>query len=67
MDPREAEEFISFAIDSWREAVGIEKFTFVGHSLGAYVAAAYAVYYRERLERCVGGGVDICLFIVIII
>ncbi|WRT69423.1 uncharacterized protein IL334_006409 [Kwoniella shivajii] len=45
-----AEHFFLSSLESWREKVGIEKMVLVGHSLGGYLASAYAVRYPERVS-----------------
>ncbi len=43
-----AENFFIDSLESWREQQRIEKMTLVGHSLGGYLSAAYAVKYPVR-------------------
>ncbi len=38
----EARNYYIDAIEQWRIAVGIDKFTLAGHSFGGYLAACYA-------------------------
>lgn len=48
---------INFFLDSfeeWRSRQnGLEKFVMVGHSLGGYLAALYALRYPERVQRLI--------------
>ena len=37
-------EFIN-SIEEWREETGIDKFIMVGHSMGGFLSAAYALQY----------------------
>lgn len=41
------------AVAAFMDAVGLERATLVGNSLGSAVAASFATYYPERLERVV--------------
>lgn len=43
--------FFIGAIEKWREALGIERFYLVGHSLGGYFSALYALKYPQRIEK----------------
>ncbi|ODQ68429.1 alpha/beta-hydrolase [Nadsonia fulvescens var. elongata DSM 6958] len=56
-DPTEAaKESIDFFVESleqWRIAKGIEKFTLVAHSLGAYIHATYVQRYPDRVKEFV--------------
>lgn len=45
-----AEHFFLSSLESWREAAGIERMILVGHSLGGYLASAYAVRYPHRVS-----------------
>ncbi|MBI3626082.1 MAG: alpha/beta fold hydrolase [Candidatus Rokubacteria bacterium] len=46
-------------IEAFRRALGLDRLTLVGHSMGGAVAAAYALEYPSRVERLalVGGAV----------
>ena len=45
-----AEHFFLSSLESWRESAGIDKMVLVGHSLGGYLASAYAVRYPHRVS-----------------
>ncbi|KAF2861676.1 alpha/beta-hydrolase [Piedraia hortae CBS 480.64] len=47
----EAEGWFVDALEEWRAKRKIEKFTLLGHSLGGYLAVAYALKYPGRLEK----------------
>ncbi|KAF8505554.1 alpha/beta-hydrolase [Russula emetica] len=48
---REAESFFVESLEQWRERVGLEKMTLIGHSLGAYFSTVYALRYPERVHK----------------
>ena len=48
-----AEHFFISSLESWRQAVGLDKMVLVGHSLGGYLASAYAVRYPNRVAGLV--------------
>jgi cardiolipin-specific phospholipase len=50
---REAENWFIDAIEEWREKKNIEKFTLLGHSMGGYMAVAYALKYPGRLKKLI--------------
>ncbi|KAG9124763.1 hypothetical protein FRC07_010305 [Ceratobasidium sp. 392] len=49
----EAESFFLDALEEWRQKMGIEKMSLVGHSLGAYLSAAYALRYPDRVNQLI--------------
>jgi cardiolipin-specific phospholipase len=50
---QEAENFFIDALEEWRIKKNIEKFTLLGHSLGGYMAVAYALKYPGRLNKLI--------------
>ena len=56
-DPKEkiaeAESWFVDALEEWRKARQIEKFTLLGHSLGGYLAVSYALKYPGRLNKLI--------------
>jgi cardiolipin-specific phospholipase len=56
-DPKEkiteAENWFIDALEEWRKARNIEKFTLLGHSLGGYLAVCYALKYPGRLNKLI--------------
>ncbi|KDN39751.1 alpha/beta-hydrolase [Tilletiaria anomala UBC 951] len=48
-----AESFFIDSLESWRQAMRIERMTIIGHSLGGYLSLAYALKYPHRVERVV--------------
>lgn len=43
-----AEEQYVSSFEQWRQAMGLERMILLGHSLGGYLATAYAIQYPER-------------------
>ena len=49
----DAEDFFVSALERWREAMKIDRMVLMGHSLGGYLAAAYAERHPGRVERLI--------------
>ncbi|MCJ1437850.1 hypothetical protein MMC27_007237 [Xylographa pallens] len=49
----EAENWFIDALEEWRIARKIDRFTLLGHSLGGYMAVAYALKYPGRLNKLI--------------
>ncbi|KAA1466100.1 alpha/beta-hydrolase [Dentipellis sp. KUC8613] len=49
----EAESFFVDSLEQWREQMGLEKMTLVGHSLGGYLSVVYALRYPQRVSKLV--------------
>lgn len=49
----EAENWFIDALEDWRIERKIERFTLMGHSLGGYMAVAYALKYPGRLNKLI--------------
>jgi cardiolipin-specific phospholipase len=49
----EAESFFVDALEEWRIQRGLDKFTLLGHSLGGYLAVAYALKYPGHLNKLI--------------
>jgi cardiolipin-specific phospholipase len=47
------EAFFIDSLEQWRHKSDIPKMTLIGHSLGGYLSAAYALKYPERVEKLV--------------
>lgn len=50
---KEAESWFIDALEEWRVKKGIEKFTLLGHSMGGYMAVAYALKYPGHLNKLI--------------
>ncbi|KAF9221944.1 alpha/beta-hydrolase [Gyrodon lividus] len=50
---REAESFFVDSLEEWRDKIGLEKMTLIGHSLGAYFSVAYALRYPTRVHKLI--------------
>ena len=50
---QEAENWFVDALEEWRRERGLERFTLLGHSLGGYMATAYALKYPGRLNKLI--------------
>uniref|UniRef100_A0A0W0FCF9 AB hydrolase-1 domain-containing protein n=1 Tax=Moniliophthora roreri TaxID=221103 RepID=A0A0W0FCF9_MONRR len=49
----EAEAFFVDSLEEWRQKMGLDKMTLIGHSLGAYLSAAYALKYPGRVDKLI--------------
>ena len=49
----EAEDWFIDSLEEWRIQRKIEKFTLLGHSMGGYMAVAYALKYPGRLNKLI--------------
>ncbi|KAF2187945.1 alpha/beta-hydrolase [Zopfia rhizophila CBS 207.26] len=49
----EAENWFIDALEEWRVKRGIDRFTLLGHSLGGYLAVAYALKYPGHLKKLI--------------
>ncbi len=52
-EPQEAEEQYVAALEAWRLQVGVERMCLLGHSLGGYLASAYALKHPDRLGHLI--------------
>ncbi|KAI6004053.1 Alpha/Beta hydrolase protein [Pisolithus albus] len=50
---REAEAFFVDSLEEWRDKMGLDKMTLIGHSLGAYLSVAYALRYPTRVNKLI--------------
>ena len=49
----EAEDWFIDALEEWRAQKNIDRFTLLGHSLGGYMAVAYALKYPGHLNKLI--------------
>ena len=53
-DPILAEAVFVESLESWRQQMGLNKsFALLGHSMGGYIAAAYALRYPEHVRHLI--------------
>ncbi|KAI0771944.1 alpha/beta-hydrolase [Trametes elegans] len=50
---REAESFFIDSLEQWRNKMGLETMTLVGHSLGGYLSIAYALRHPTRVNKLI--------------
>ncbi|XP_076449748.1 (Lyso)-N-acylphosphatidylethanolamine lipase-like [Babylonia areolata] len=50
---REAEDVFVESIEKYRAAVGLDRFILLGHSLGGYLSASYALRYPQHVKHLV--------------
>lgn len=50
-DAQEAELQFVESIEQWRSAIGLESMILLGHNLGGFLAAAYALKYPSRVKH----------------
>lgn len=50
---KEAEDWFIDALEEWRVKQKIDRFTLMGHSLGGYMAVAYALKYPGHLNKLI--------------
>lgn len=52
-DPALVEKRFIESIENWRSNVGIDKFILLGHSLGGFISASYAINYPQHVEHLI--------------
>jgi cardiolipin-specific phospholipase len=49
----QAESFFVDSLEVWRQKMGLEKMTLIGHSLGAYLSVAYALRHPTHVSKLI--------------
>nr|CAH0110460.1 unnamed protein product [Daphnia galeata] len=49
----EAESQMVSSIEEWRKQIGLEKFVLLGHSMGGFLASAYALQHPDRVSHVI--------------
>lgn len=49
----EAESFFIDSLEQWRQKMGLETMTLIGHSLGGYLSVVYALKYPTRVSKII--------------
>ncbi|XP_015516800.2 (Lyso)-N-acylphosphatidylethanolamine lipase isoform X1 [Neodiprion lecontei] len=52
-DAKEAESQLVRSVEEWRREMQLERVVLLGHSMGGYLAAAYAMKYPERVKHLI--------------
>eukprot|EP00882_Tetradesmus_deserticola_P007407 GHRQ01007804.1.p1 GENE.GHRQ01007804.1~~GHRQ01007804.1.p1 ORF type:complete len:467 (+),score=186.71 GHRQ01007804.1:110-1510(+) len=52
-DRASTEDFFLESLNAWRQKQGLDSFILVGHSLGGYLAASYALRHPEQVQHLV--------------
>lgn len=52
-DAVEVENQLTESIEHWRQQMGLEKFILLGHSMGGFLAASYALRHPERVSHLI--------------
>jgi pimeloyl-ACP methyl ester carboxylesterase len=52
-DAMDVEKQMVRSIEKWRQAMGLEKMILLGHSMGGYLAASYAIDYPDRIQHLI--------------
>lgn len=50
---KEAESFFIDSLEEWREKMGLETMTLIGHSIGGYFSVVYALKYPSRVNKLI--------------
>ncbi|XP_032681775.1 1-acylglycerol-3-phosphate O-acyltransferase ABHD5 isoform X1 [Odontomachus brunneus] len=50
---QEAENQLVLSVEEWRREMQLEKFILLGHSMGGFLAASYAMQYPQRVKHLI--------------
>lgn len=50
---QEAESQLVRSVEEWRKEMQLEQFVLLGHSMGGFLAASYAIKYPERVKHLI--------------
>ena len=50
---RDTETYFCDSLEAWRKAEGLERFVLLGHSIGGYLAAVYAMRFPHRVAHLI--------------
>lgn len=51
--PEQSEDFFLGYFEAWRQAMQLERFTLIGHSLGGYLSSLYTIRHPQRIEHLI--------------
>jgi pimeloyl-ACP methyl ester carboxylesterase len=51
--PEQAEDYFTSFLEGWRQSVGLKRFVLLGHSLGGYVSACYALKHHDKIAHLI--------------
>ncbi|XP_023315836.1 protein ABHD4 isoform X1 [Trichogramma pretiosum] len=52
-DAKEAEDQLVRSVESWRRETQLDKFVLLGHSMGGFLAASYAIKHPEHVKHLI--------------
>lgn len=52
-DATEAENQLVQSVEEWRKEMQLEKFILLGHSMGGFLAACYAIQHPKRVKHLI--------------
>ena len=55
-----SEDFFVESLDKWRAKMGLDKFILMGHSLGGYLSACYALKHPEVRDALASSACCVC-------
>lgn len=52
-EANKAEEQLVHSVEEWRREMQLEQFVLLGHSMGGFLAASYAIQYPQRVKHLI--------------